>query len=387
MLHSAFKDLRLWCEELGNIYNDRILTIEQNYQYLFDYYLSGDDAHRKSLLDNMAGEAFRLTDTMYADLLLKRGLVPEIQGFDKDNRESAIRYFSTCVHLQEEDYDYLLDLAEHPQSRTLTLMLMAALAQNLRNHFSESGILCLIRLMDSDSHFLRDQATANVILLLAQYDSRVSILRSIQEAFEAVVGEDEDRVFFDVLYALTKSTKVGLKTIIEDEDFVDRDLPDEIKELFGGASTLSQIVQSIPANEDEYLGALIAKLPDTWVFFRLVYEHIDEGIRDEQIADAYLEAGIMINSMWIEKTHAEEVLVDRIRSGHPTPQDYMNYGHLCFIQGDRLMAYENYREAFKILKDKNKLLALYRSAREKILTEIVCDRQSVNLMEDALVNL
>ena len=60
MLHHGLVILRQWVAELGMaVYADRIDQLEQNYQRLFDYYLTMDDINRDRLLDEMTGEAYR----------------------------------------------------------------------------------------------------------------------------------------------------------------------------------------------------------------------------------------------------------------------------------------------------------------------------------------
>ena len=69
MIGHAMVIVRQWAYELGNeLYTNRIDQLEQNYRYVFDYFLSTEDPDRDALLDKMTGEAYRLMDEVYAAL-------------------------------------------------------------------------------------------------------------------------------------------------------------------------------------------------------------------------------------------------------------------------------------------------------------------------------
>ena len=138
MLNHAFVVLRQWAQELGFApYVDRIHSLEDNYKQLFDYYLIGEDPERDAIHDQLTTEVYRLADEMYSDMCLKQGKAPEMRGFDHTSIASITNYFTACVHLQEEDYDWLVEAANDPQQATMGFVAVAALSANLREAFNE----------------------------------------------------------------------------------------------------------------------------------------------------------------------------------------------------------------------------------------------------------
>lgn len=382
MLNHALVFLRQWAGELqSSVYADKIQAIEQNYTCLFQYFLSAEDPERNGVLDVMTYDTYRLADEMYAEMRLKRNLSPSLQGFNPDDTDATLRYFSACPRLQDEDLNWLRQQAEDSTKTASTLMVMAAMAQNLRTFFSEKAFLCLIELIGSENTLLSEQALATTILLLAQYDVRIFYFPHLQDAFVGQIGDGEHA--FEIMCALAKSTKENLKNILAREEIQEEDLPEEIKEVFGeqfAADSLEQVVESMSVTENEYIATLVSILPDTWVFDELV------GIDEERMqiaSQAYLNAGMM-DMMWDSKEKAEEILIKRLRSEHPMPQDYLNYGHLCFLKGDRLLAYENYREARKRLGSAKKFMSLFRPDRRSLIDNGV-PTDEVYLMEDQLL--
>ena len=114
MIAHAMLVVRQWANELGDeLYVGKIDQLEQNYRYVFDYFLSTEDPDRDALLDKMTGEAYRLMDEVYAALRLKRGLSPMMYGFNPQNPQSVMHYFSSCVQLQPNDLQWLKQVAQY----------------------------------------------------------------------------------------------------------------------------------------------------------------------------------------------------------------------------------------------------------------------------------
>ena len=131
MLRHAFTIMRSWVHELGlSFYMDRIQTIEDNYDQVFDYFLSADDPERDTLLNKLTGEAYRLSDEIYADLRLRRGLSPQMVGFNPENPQSVMQYFNACVHLQEEDFRWFRALINDPERRPRAVVSSQSLSSN-----------------------------------------------------------------------------------------------------------------------------------------------------------------------------------------------------------------------------------------------------------------
>ena len=374
--------VRQWANELGNeLYTNRIDQLEQNYRYAFDYFLSTDDPDRGALLDKMTGEAYRLTDEVYAALRLQRGLSPEMYGFNPRNPQSVMHYFSSCVQLQPGDLQWLQQAAQYENSATIAIAASAALAQNLRECFNETAMLALIDVANSDNGLVADQALANLILWLALYDVRIDFFPNIQDAFMAPLGDGTHA--FETLCALIRSTKISLRDVLASGPLPFDDLPNALKDLLGSTGDtpdIESIESWMPASENEYMAGITAILPETWVYAVIIGDNPE---REEKVALTYLTVGKM-DLMWDNHDLAEGRLTQRRCSDQAMPIDYINYGHRCFLRGDRMMAYENYREARSRCKTSNEFVALLRPDRH-FLVERGIPVEQIYLMEHQLL--
>ena len=388
MLNHCLTILRTWINEVGEqqTYSNRYHSLQDNYQALFSYYLSTNDAERDRLLDEMTGQAYRLTDDIFADICLKRGRVENMAGFDRESSTSIMMYFMKCMRIQEEDLDWLCDAACDENQYTKALIAIASLVSNLKSFFQEDAILALIQCLDSDSEVIKQQVSASLLMLLIHYDVRIDFFPKVQDAFMDKIGDGED--MFSLLCGFLQSTTVKLKDLMNSEHFDSEQIPTELKDLIQhvsdqtGGSDGNGIMNWTPSNDNEYIAGLIAILPQTWLYDALVGEDED---RARKLAHAYLEGGMM-DLMWNHLDEAEEQLIEQLRSEHATAQDYMNYGHICFIRGDRTMAYENYRQARQMIGAAKPFFALFRPDRGH-LVDLGVPVEQVYLMEDNLIRV
>ena len=386
MLNHAFVVLRQWATELGFApYVDRIHSLEDNYKQLFDYYLIAEDLDRDAIHDQLTTEVYRLADEMYADICLKQGKAPEMHGFDRTNISSITNYFSSCVHLQEEDYDWLVEAANDPEQSSMGFVAVAALTANLREAFNEESLLTLIDVCDAENQVVADQALASLILLLAQWDVRVDFFPDMQEAFIQKIGDGE-RAYL-LMRSLIRASNKSIKEVVDSEHITPDDIPEELHDVLGeevsGESVedmLSKLSKLIPKTENAYIQTVVELLPQTWVFDVIIGEDDQRGIAMDRL---YLELGSM-GFMWDNLDEAEEWLVERLRSGKAKPKDYINYGHCCFLKGDKMMAYENYLEAKRQCNSVRTFFDLFRPDR-KMLVEKGIPLEQVYLMEDHLI--
>ena len=175
--------------------------------------------------------------------------------------------------------------------------------------------------------------------------------------------------------------------MVADEHITKDDIPEELTEVLGEDASeqsvedlLSRLSKLIPKTENAYIQTIVELLPETWVFDLIIGE--DEQ-REVVIDQLYLELGYM-GFMWDNIDEAEEWLVNRLRSGLAKPKDYLNYGHCCFLKGDRMMAFENYLEAKRLCKGTRAFFDLFRPDR-KILVDKGVPLEQVYLMEDHLL--
>lgn len=385
MLNRAFVILHQWLQEIGfQQYGDRLQSLEHNYDITFNYYLTSDDPDRDKVLDDLTETTYRLVDEVYAEVCLKRGRYPEMLGFNAENPQSVVNYFGSCVRLRDEDMDWLREVTIREPQPAVGLLAMAAMLHVLRDAFSEEVLLCLMEIVDSENKLLSEQALASTILILAHYDVRIDFFPRVQEAFRDLVSRSGDAAFHS-LCALVASTRHSLKEVMRLNDIQPDELPNTIKEMLGSETTddeLEHVISYVPQSEDDYMAGLILVLPETWVFEAIIGG--DEE-RMRIISETYLEAGMM-DLWWDNLEEAEQIITELLRSEHPIAQDYINYGHICFVRGDKLMAYENYREARRMIGSSKKFLSLFRPDRRFLIDKGIT-LEDVYLMEDHLLHV
>ncbi|MBQ9297272.1 MAG: hypothetical protein IJ204_08790 [Paludibacteraceae bacterium] len=382
MVNHALIIVRSWLVELGedNPYEHAFTDIQQRYNDLFSDWLSADDPEREDTLDRLTGDTYRLVDAVYASIRVKRGLSPEMHGFNGDNPQSIMHYFSSCVSFRESDFEWLRTAADDSSRSSLALIAVAAIAKNLRECFSEQAFYALIDCSCASSQVVAQQCLANVMLLLAHYDVRIDFFPDLQNAFMEAVGDGESA--FETLVALVRSTKVSLRDLIARQEITQDDMPEELRNLLGmtGEETdISSIASWVPASETEYMSGIVQILPDTWVYTALIGDNTE---RRAVIAMTYLSIGKM-DLVWDHIDRASAYLVQKLRKGKGEAIDYINYGHCLMLQGDRMMAFENYRQARMMCKGAKEFYALFRPDRRQLVDRGV-PLEQVYLIEDQL---
>lgn len=389
MIWHALVILRAWMSELGenNPYEQAYEDIRTQYTALFENWLTSDDPEREQRHDALTGDTYRLVDAVYASLRLQRGLSPQMHGFNPDNAQSVIHYFSFCLQFKDSDYVWLQRAFNNPDQSAVALMAVAALSHNIRECFNEKALLVLIEGINADNEIVAEQCLANTILLLAHYDIRLDYFPRVQAAFEESLAEqgDEGEMAFQVLCALVMS----LKAASEDGQVMRKevrmeDLPGELQdlmELTDRSRDMNTIVTWMPSSELDYMQGLVQILPDTWVFGILVGEN-QERVRN--IAYTYLSVGFM-DLMWDHLDEAIRWLRNAMRKGTKAPLDYINAGHCMMLKGDRIMAYEYYKQARNLCKGAKEFFNLFRPDRSQLVDRGVSLEQ-VYLIEDQLIN-
>ena len=138
MIDTALVVVRSWLNEIGenNPYEEAYTSLQSRYRDLFSQWLNIDDPHADEELTKMTGEAYQLVDAVYADIRLKRGLSPEMHGFNGDSAQSVMHYFENCVRLRPEDYQWFHDILNDPNRTEVALIAVTGMAFNLRTCFS-----------------------------------------------------------------------------------------------------------------------------------------------------------------------------------------------------------------------------------------------------------
>ena len=389
MIEHALIIVRAWMNELGesNPYEQAYHDIETQYNALFSEWLTSDDPKRDEVLDGLTGDMYRLTDAVYLDIRLKRGLSPEMHGFNKQSHPSIMQYFSCCPRFSEEDWRWFEEVNNDSRQAAVALMAVAALAKNVRECFNERAMMALIEGINGSNEVVAEQCLANMIILLAHFDVRIDYFPEIQNAFvEAIhVGDEDAEQAFRIMGAMISSVKTSWQERFESGEMTIDDLPEELRnllELTGSDNDMDGVVSWVPASEQEYMQGLVEILPDTWVYSLLVGEN-QERVR--QMAFAYLSIGRM-DLLWEHIDEASAWLIRQLRKDSKSPKDYINYGHCLLLQGDRMMAFETYRQARLLCKNSKDFFALFRPDRRALVDHGI-PVEIVYLIEDQLLKV
>ena len=82
---------------------------------------------------------------------------------------------------------------------------------------------------------------------------------------------------------------------------------------------------------------------------------------------------------------AEQMFKHILRDGTDKPIDYINYAHCLLMRGDRMMAYENYKQARQLSGSLRDFYELFRPDRRQLVEHGV-PLDDVYLIEDNLIN-
>lgn len=387
MVDHALAVVRAWMNEIGesNPFEKVYAEIQQDYQEIFSRWVSADDEGLDKELDMLTGRTYTLVDAVYAAIRLQRGLSPLMHSFDQYNIQSVMHYFSNHVHPLPQDLEWLETIIRDPHRGATALMAVSAIAHGLRQCFSEASILTLIEGINTGADVIAEQCLSNVILLLAHYDVRIDFFPEIQNAFANALAEmnDDGEQAFQTLCSLVLATNDEWLKNLTVKELKAEDMPQELQSLLNQAGEESRLngIQSIITNsEKEYMRSIIDILPDTWVYSVVVGESYE---RQNQMALTYLTVGRM-DMLWDNIELASRWLLEHLRKGANTPQDYINYGHCLLLQGDRVMAVENYRQARQLCKSSKEFYNLFRPDR-KALVDHGVPIEAVYLIEDQLL--
>lgn len=388
MIDHALVIARAWLNELGenNRFEETYEGICKQSKVLFDKWLTSNDPEHDVLLNELTGITYKFMDVVYADIRLKRGLSPQMYAFNHESPQSVMQYFTYCLRLKDEDYAWLRNVSNDTNQAAVALMAVAALAKNIRECFNERALLALIAGINGENEVVAEQCLANALIILANYDVRIDFFPQIQTAFMDAVSEmgDEGEDAFHTLCALVRSVKYNWRDSIASGELKVEDLPEELQsllELTGEKDNMDGVVSWMPTSEQAYMQGLVDMLPDTWVYSAIMGDSLE---RAQQMAIVYLSVGRM-DLLWDHVDVAARWLRQQLRDGSESPMDYINYGHCMLLQGDKMMAFEHYRQARNMCKSPKDFFALYRPDRRALVDHGI-PVETVYLLEDQLIN-
>ncbi len=387
MIDTALVVVRAWLNEIGenNPYEEAFTSIQKRYHEIFTQWLNIDVPSSDEELSKITGETYQMVDAVYADIRLLRGLSPEIHGFNHDSITSVMHYFENCVRFRPEDLEWYKEVMNDESKASLALAATSALAHNLRTCFSLEAFLTMIECMSVENETVLDQCISNVALLLVQYDIRIDFFPQIQDAVVNVIGENDlSEHVFEVLCALVESSSKNWIEEIAKSMFEDNQFPEELKrlmEMSGMGHDSQTFSQLFPSQEHKYITEVIPLIPQTWLYALII-----EGYpsREKALAYVMISAGFR-DAMWDHPQIAEKIYLEILRGGTEKPMDYINYAHCLLLRGDRMMAFENYKQARLLCKTSKEFFALFRPDRKNLIDHGI-PLEHVYVMEDQLIN-
>lgn len=385
MIEHALVIIRSWLNELGenNPYEEAFQSIHIHCQEFFAKWLNVDDPGAPEELNRLTGDAYQLFDATYAEIRMSRGLSPVMHGFNPESPQSVMNYFANSVRLRQEDLDWLHEVFNDEGKISIALMAVNSLMRSLRDCFNMDAFMAIIDGINSDVELVSDQCLANAFTLAIQYDVRIVFFPQIQNALVNAIMEtgNNSEHAFEVLCAIVRTVlPSGLDGKMEE---VLNQLPDMLRELFekmGMKDEASSITAFVPKSEQEYMAGLVAILPQTWLYEMMVLGNPE---REAEILAIYLRLG-QRDLMWEHPDMAENYYVQVLRNGSTNVNDYLNYAHCLLLKGDRMMAYEYYRQAKQLCASTKDFFALFRPDR-KMLVDCGLPVEHIYLIEDQLL--
>ncbi len=175
--------------------SDRYHSIENNYRFLMDYFLSGgNDPQRESIIDQLVVEAYKLFDEIEYD---KNRNNPLRQQLLQHLQEQHTGYFScgrdTFYHfLLMQDVSALTaewdNLVEREDYESLQ-MAVSALTLNILSDFSESLFLFLLEKADFANEDIANRVLVGCVLLIHRYDGRIAFFPAISSRWQLIAAD------------------------------------------------------------------------------------------------------------------------------------------------------------------------------------------------------
>lgn len=385
MIEHALVIIRTWLNELGenNPYEEAYLSIHTKYQDFFSRWLTAEDPGAAEEINTLTGDTYQLFDAVYASIRLQRGLSPVMHGFNADSPQSVMNYFANSVRLRPEDYDWFHEVLNDEQRMSIALMAVNSMMRSLRECFNVDSFLAIIDGINAENEMIADQCLANAFTLVIQYDVRIPFFPQIQNALTNAILEmaDGSEHAYEVLCAIIRTVMPsGVDAKIEEAL---NKLPEMLRDLFekmGMNEEAGSITAFVPKTEQEYMAGLVQIFPQTWLYDVMILGNPE---REAEMMNLFLK---MKNRdlMWEHPEMAEEYYLQVLRGGSNDVNDYLNYAHCLMLKGDRMMAYEYYRQARQLSASTKDFFALFRPDRKQ-LVDCGVPVEYIYLIEDQLL--
>ena len=232
MLGHAFTLLKSWVADLSGrpgfrTFSDRLQSLEKNYQYVIEYFMSAeDDPHREEVTESLIREAFLLLDEVYLEKRLKDStsyefrqmlkfqaepIGPRVESEDDvDGPPQVFKFFWLTKKLEDFDLDMLDEYIHNPQMEEEAQLGLSGLTLNLLRNFSQEGLQFLLTICAGKHEMtIMERAWTGLLLVLMHYDMRLRYFPDITDAFQDIVATDAGSAFAQhALSALIRTSGV-----------------------------------------------------------------------------------------------------------------------------------------------------------------------------------
>ena len=165
---------------------DRLLTLEQNYRYLLDYFIQGgDDPQRSAVLQDLSRSALKLLDDVFLASFKPNGLYVQMV-----NKAQAYRSDGTKEgDFKQQFYQIWLGKDDNPDTDDN----VSALLIRLLHSFSQVHLLRILALVRSEDMLVQAQAQTAFVLLMQRYEQRLVFYPEIQKEITNILSDKTQR--------------------------------------------------------------------------------------------------------------------------------------------------------------------------------------------------
>ncbi len=195
--------------EADNNWSDRLLSLQQNYDYLTQYFSAGqNDPERDIILNQMIAEAYRLLDEINAQrekehLILARVRMedPRTRQNEFENAENPINIRKQVFHTFWQNSDWRevrnewLTLLKEGDEEKLSMAVAGIILSNL-DYFSERKQRALLRDISILPQKAQLRAIVGMLLWTQVYGERYAFYPEIQKAFQEVAEKEAYARYF-----------------------------------------------------------------------------------------------------------------------------------------------------------------------------------------------
>lgn len=179
--------------------SDRYHSIESNYRFLTDYFLSGgDDPQRDIIINQLILEAYKLLDEIVFDnnrnkpsrKLLLQHLQEKHTGYYSRGRDTFYHFLlMQDVSALTAEWNSLVDRHDGESLH----MAVSALTLNILSDFSEPLFLFLLESVAIDNADIANKALVGCVLVIHRYDNRIAFFPKIMERWQLIVDNPIQR--------------------------------------------------------------------------------------------------------------------------------------------------------------------------------------------------